>query len=114
MMSIREWYLSGVARQYRQTIVLSSFSTAEMNALISRHCFNHRGSWKLMSKTQGITTKKFTNEWQQFERVRAMNISSAVDQRFEQFSKRSWQRIKDSSSSGQLIFIPSYFDFVRL
>ena len=43
----REWYLSGHAKQHRQTILLSSFATAEANALFNRMCVNHAGKARL-------------------------------------------------------------------
>lgn len=47
IMRVREWYLSGSARQYRQTILLSSFASAEVNALFNRSCSNHAGKVRL-------------------------------------------------------------------
>ena len=46
-MRVREWYLSGHAKQHRQTILLSSFATAEANALFNRMCINHAGKARL-------------------------------------------------------------------
>lgn len=42
-MRVKEWCLGGQARHYRQTILLSSFVSAELNALFSRTCVNHAG-----------------------------------------------------------------------
>ena len=47
IMRVREWYLSGQARQFRQTILLSSFASAEVNALFNRSCSNHAGKVRL-------------------------------------------------------------------
>ena len=47
IMRVREWYLSGHAKQHRQTILLSSFATAEANALFNRLCVNHAGKARL-------------------------------------------------------------------
>ena len=47
IMRVREWYLSGHAKQHRQTILLSSFATAEANALFNRMCINHAGKARL-------------------------------------------------------------------
>jgi U3 small nucleolar RNA-associated protein 25 len=47
IMRVREWYLSGHAKQHRQTILLSSFATAEANALFNRTCVNHAGKARL-------------------------------------------------------------------
>lgn len=47
IMRVREWYLSGHAKQHRQTIMLGSFATAEANALFNRSCDNHAGKARL-------------------------------------------------------------------
>lgn len=47
IMRVREWYLSGHAQQHRQTILLSSFASAEANALFNRACRNHAGKVRL-------------------------------------------------------------------
>ena len=46
-MRVREWYLSGHAKQHRQTILLSSFASAEANALFNRACVNIAGKVRL-------------------------------------------------------------------
>ncbi len=45
---VRQWYLDGAARRYRQTVLLSSFASPEMNALFSRSCASHAGKAKLI------------------------------------------------------------------
>lgn len=47
IMRVREHFLSGNGAAYRQTIVLSSFASAEMNALFNRTCTNWAGRVKL-------------------------------------------------------------------
>lgn len=46
-MRVREPLLAGQGALYRQTIVLSSFASAEMNALLNRACCNWAGKIKL-------------------------------------------------------------------
>lgn len=52
IMRVREWYLSGHAKQHRQTILLSSFATAEANALFNRMCINYAGKARLKLANQ--------------------------------------------------------------
>lgn len=47
IMRVREYCLKDQARLYRQTIMLSSFATAEMNSLFSSACCNMRGQVRL-------------------------------------------------------------------
>jgi U3 small nucleolar RNA-associated protein 25 len=56
-MRIREWYLNGHARHYRQTIVLSAFPDAGVNALFSRSCVNHASKVKLRCEYTGVLSK---------------------------------------------------------
>ncbi len=42
-MRIRPWCLDGAGRAFRQTVLLSSFSFPEANALLGRHCGNWAG-----------------------------------------------------------------------
>ena len=47
IMRVREPLLAGQGALYRQTILLSSFASAEMNALMNRTCCNWAGQIKL-------------------------------------------------------------------
>ena len=46
-MRVFDWYLAGHGKHYRQSILLSSFVSPEMNALFSRLCLSHAGKAKL-------------------------------------------------------------------
>ena len=57
IMRVREHFLSGNGVAYRQVIMLSSFASAEMNALFSRTCANWAGRVTLRVDHQvGSTT----------------------------------------------------------
>ena len=47
IMRVFDWYLAGHGKHYRQSILLSSFVSPEMNALFSRLCLSHAGKVKL-------------------------------------------------------------------
>lgn len=51
---------------------------------------------------------------QLFERLPAAVASEAANSRMEFFKKKVWPSLKESNTPGQLIFVSSYFDFVRL
>ncbi|PNH02448.1 U3 small nucleolar RNA-associated protein 25 [Tetrabaena socialis] len=87
IMRVRDWYLSGRAARYRQTVLLSSFAAPTANALMVR---------------------------QLFERFAADSPAAAGDARFEFFTRVVWPRLKDSVTRGLLLFVPDYFDFLRL
>ncbi|DBA68662.1 TPA: hypothetical protein ACH3X2_013458 [Trebouxia sp. C0005] len=114
IMRVREWYLSGHARQHRQTILLSSFATAEANALFNRMCVNHAGKARLKVSYKGVLGHTLSPVRQLFERIASSTAAADAESRFQHFKKHVWLRIKESGSSGQLVFVRSYFDFVRL
>ncbi|CAK9199357.1 unnamed protein product [Sphagnum troendelagicum] len=113
-MRIREWYLNGHARHYRQTIILSAFSDAGVNALFSRTCVNHASKVKLRCEYTGVLSKVVLQVRQVYERVECQAITEVDDARFEFFTTQIFPRIKDTLQGGILLFVRSYFDFVRL
>lgn len=113
-MRIREWYLNGQARYYRQTIILSNFVNADINALFNRFCVNYRGKVKMLSVYNGVLPKVLLQVRQVYERFDSSSVLDVDDRRFEFFTKKIFPKIKDSLQGGIMLFISSYFDFVRL
>lgn len=62
---------SGRASLYRQTILLSSFPSAEMNALLGRTCRNHAGKVRLWPTHRGVLGHIIPQARQVFERLPA-------------------------------------------
>ncbi|XP_020593314.1 U3 small nucleolar RNA-associated protein 25 isoform X2 [Phalaenopsis equestris] len=114
VMRIKPWYLEGHARFYRQTILLSSFLTPEMNALFNRLCVNYEGKVKLIGKHKGVLHKVLLQVRQVYERFEASSIIDTDNARLEYFSKKVFPKLKDSLEGGTLVFISSYFEFVRI
>ncbi|KAL6508500.1 hypothetical protein OROHE_021633 [Orobanche hederae] len=138
IMRIRPWYLDGQARFYRQTIVLGSHINPEINALFNQHCLNYRGKnghpmWisamrisekicepvttsrvKLECKYKGVLPKILIPVRQIYERFDTESIVDADDARLKYFCEKVFPKIKDSVQHGVMIFISSYFEFVRL
>ena len=48
-----------------------------------------------------------------FERFASSIPAGASDARFDFFKSSLWPRLRDSGGPGTLLFVPSYFDFVR-
>ncbi|CAN8312404.1 unnamed protein product [Cochlearia groenlandica] len=114
VMRIRPLYLDGQARFYRQSIILSSYLTPEINALFNRHCLNYKGKMKLACEYKGVLQKVLLPVRQIYERFDADSIAKVDDARLEYFTKKIFPKIKDSVQGGVMIFIHSYFEFVRL
>ena len=131
-----EFHLNGAAASARQTIFLSQFETAEINATFNGAlCANVEGKFRLRAtKEKGVLglvaspddpRNLRTNESatlpnlisrQEFELVRVSkkNIQDADDIRFRHFAKVVLPRIRENPDQGQLIFCATYFEFVRV
>nr|VDD07354.1 unnamed protein product [Brassica rapa] len=114
VMRIRPLYLDGQARFYRQSIILSSYLTPEMNGLFNRQCLNYKGKIKLACEYKGVLEKVLLPVRQIYERFDADSMTQADNARLEYFTKKIFPKIKDSVEGGVMIFIPSYYDFVRV
>lgn len=114
IMRIRPWYFDGHAQFYRQTIILSSHINPEINALFNHHCLNYQGKVKLVCEYKGVLPKILLQVRQIYERFDADSIVDADDARLDYFSKKVFPKIKDSIQGGVMIFISSYFEFVRV
>ncbi|KAG6543850.1 hypothetical protein Mapa_014690 [Marchantia paleacea] len=113
-MRIREWFLNGHGRHYRQSIILSAFSDAGVNALFHRTCVNHAGKVKVRCQYEGVLSRIVLQVRQVYEKMDCTSIANVDDLRFEFFTTQVFPRIKNSIQGGTLLFVPSYFDFVRL
>jgi len=140
IMRVREWVLSGAGKHYRQTVVMSSFPFPEAAALM-RKCSNYAGKVKLKPEFKGVLGHVIPQARQVFERLNGVVAVASekkgkkknkdedgngqqpsttftvcdADARFEHFCKVAWPRIQESArGDGQLIYVPSYFDYVRV
>ncbi|KAF4381250.1 hypothetical protein G4B88_009578 [Cannabis sativa] len=114
VMRIRQWYLDGYARFYRQTIMLSSYLNPDINAMFNHQCVNYQGKVKLECEYKGVLPKVLLQVQQIYQRFGADSVEDIDDARLEYFTKKVFPKIKDSSEGGVMIFISSYFEFVRI
>lgn len=114
VMRIRQWYLDGFARFYRQTIILGYYLNPDMNALFNHHCVNYQGKVKSVREHRGVLPKVLSQVRQIYERFDASSIADVDDARLEYFEKKVFPKIKDSDQGGVMLFASSYFEFVRL
>uniref|UniRef100_A0A0E0PK80 U3 small nucleolar RNA-associated protein 25 n=1 Tax=Oryza rufipogon TaxID=4529 RepID=A0A0E0PK80_ORYRU len=96
VMRIRPWYLDQHARYYRQTILLSSYLTPEMNALFNGLCLNYEGKVKLVTEFKGVLSKIQFEAPQVYERFDASSITEVDDARFDHFCKKVYPKIQES------------------
>ncbi|KAG8460927.1 hypothetical protein KFE25_010678 [Diacronema lutheri] len=114
---VRSHVLDGLARHVRQTVTLSEHAAAEVGALLRTRCASVgglvrarrllRAGWlsRVLSLSARIVIRRFD----------AASPAAAADARFGAFVEQVLPMLSsDGSGSGTLIFVPSYFDYVRL
>ncbi|CAK9170662.1 unnamed protein product [Ilex paraguariensis] len=69
---------------------------------------------KLVCAYKGVLPKVLLPVRQVYERFDAESIVDADNARFEYFTKKVFPKIKDSIQGGIMLFISSYFEFVRV
>ncbi|XP_062850958.1 U3 small nucleolar RNA-associated protein 25 homolog [Trichomycterus rosablanca] len=111
---VRMWNLNNWAQFYRQTLVFSSIPDPQINNILSKHCHNYRGQVcvKNLPKTGSICQVHI-----QLPHVFQMFPAESFtdhDARFQFFVDKVLPQYRDSVMSHTMIYVPSYFDFVRL
>ncbi|XP_013135561.1 PREDICTED: digestive organ expansion factor homolog isoform X2 [Papilio polytes] len=112
---VRSWAVNGWSKYYRQTLIFSSVSLPEIKSIINRKCQNYAG--KVLSANPveiGSIQQVVLQVPQLFHRFNATSPMAAVESRFEYFVKEILPKQRDTLMSHTLIYVPSYFDFVRL
>ncbi|KAI5074322.1 hypothetical protein GOP47_0010283 [Adiantum capillus-veneris] len=113
-MRIRELFLNGHGRFFRQTLILSAFTDAGINAFFNRSCLNHAGKVKLRCEYPGVLSKMLLQVRQVYERISCTSLTDVDEARFKLFTKQIFGPLKESLQGGIMIFVSAYFDFVRL
>ncbi|KAK9376106.1 uncharacterized protein V1513DRAFT_440729 [Lipomyces chichibuensis] len=114
---IRNWYLDSEAKYLRQTLVFAEFITPEINALFSHHMHNVGGKVKFRPVYSGVLTDIGAKLDHVFMKFYSSSPQEDPDKRFKYFTAKalpSLMRTTSASSSGTLIFVPSYVDYVRI
>ncbi|ORE20847.1 DUF1253-domain-containing protein [Rhizopus microsporus] len=114
---IKSWYLDGKAKYFRQTMLFADFLTPEFNALFNKHFKNVSGKLKIKrTYEEGSILDIIPQIQQTFTRIESPSLSSIHDARYKYFIEKTLPALRKSAimQSHTLIFIPSYFDFVRV
>ncbi|KZT43456.1 DUF1253-domain-containing protein [Sistotremastrum suecicum HHB10207 ss-3] len=111
---IKPWYLDGHASYLRQSILLSPYETPEMKALFNRQFSNVAGKLRLRKSWPPVKVPEGVQ--QNFVKFESSNPQTEPDQRFEYFTTQLLPSVFKSAvqSANTVIFVPSYFDFVRV
>jgi U3 small nucleolar RNA-associated protein 25 len=116
---VRSWYLDGKAKYLRQTIIMSSFLTPEINRLTTKHLHNVDGRVKYVPSYAGAMVEVPNllpiSVSQTLVRIEAPTPAKDSDARFKHFCASILPQIaRDKNSKGVLLFVPTYADFTRL
>ncbi|CAG8736745.1 15031_t:CDS:10 [Cetraspora pellucida] len=113
---VKNWYLDGKAKYFRQTIIISEYLTPEINSLFNKQMFNIAGKLKTKSHYEGTIVNVIPQIKQVFTRIECPSLIETDDIRFKYFIEKLLPALQKSNPKlpHTLIFIPSYFDFIRL
>lgn len=120
---IRLWSLNGLSKFYRQTLMFSSIKSIYISSLFSRETFNFEGRLQQINfenklqKINGILAKQILLKTveHRFQRFKTNgSLAASADARFDFFTKTVLPKFNSSTLGHTLIYIPSYFDFLRL
>ncbi|XP_029449151.1 digestive organ expansion factor homolog [Rhinatrema bivittatum] len=112
---VRMWSLSNWSKYYRQTLLFSAIQDPQINSIFNKHCFNYRGQVAVRNlPLTGSISHVLVQLPHVFQRLETESSSSVVDSRFQFFINKVLPQYRDAVMSHTLVYIPSYFDYVRL
>ncbi|CAG9535730.1 unnamed protein product [Cercopithifilaria johnstoni] len=107
---VRRWCLEQYSKFYRQTVLISEERRAECDALFALYCGNFAGFIKLLTRSEGLLDNIEIPYCQELQRIDVDMPENQSDLRLKFFK----EKILPKCELGTVIFIPSYFDFVRI
>ncbi|XP_062911786.1 U3 small nucleolar RNA-associated protein 25 homolog [Mobula hypostoma] len=112
---VRMWSLNSWSKYYRQTLIFSALQNPQINSIYSKHCFNYKGQVAVRNMPQaGSICHVVVQLPHVFQRVDVSSFTGLPDARFEFFTKKILPQYREAVMSHTLIYIPVYFDYVRL
>ncbi|KAG7384687.1 hypothetical protein PHYPSEUDO_002380 [Phytophthora pseudosyringae] len=121
---VREWNLTFLASYFRQTVVFAHGVEPALNALVNKTCRNVSGVVKYVRRCDAADgsasiSRVVPQVKQIFQRVDLdhsgrLTAADEMELRFAYFKKHVFEPLLDHPRKHVLIFIPSYFDYVRV
>ncbi|KAF5377707.1 hypothetical protein D9757_009357 [Collybiopsis confluens] len=110
----KPWYLDGHSEYLRQSMLLSAYETPETRHLYNNRLKNVAGKIRTEKRWPPIDVPEGVD--QDFVRFDCGNPKDEADKRFNYFATQLLPLILKSAvqSSNTVVFVPSYFDFVRV
>ena len=114
---VRMWTLEGWQKYYYQLLVFSSIAIPSITGFFNKYSTNYCG--KILTKTEISSSKSAVNSVyiqcpQIFKRFDCTSLAESSDKRFEFFISTVLPKFRDKLMARTMIYIPSYFDYVRL
>ena len=127
---VREFDLLNLGKHYRQTVFIASHKMPEMTAMAKRACRNVSGVVKVTRKMyHGSITSVVPKVRQLYRRIHCESLVTSDDDRYSFFVKHMFPKLRRicrgldaeddeifqrEKEQGTILFIPSYFDFLRI
>ncbi|KAG8584310.1 hypothetical protein GDO81_008771 [Engystomops pustulosus] len=112
---VRMWCLTNWSKYYRQTLLFSSLQDPQINSIFNKHCFNYSGQVAVRNMPMtGSICQVMVQLPHVFQRLEADDLLSVIDTRFQFFIDKILPQYRDAVMSHTLIYVPSYFDYVRI
>ncbi|NXC86870.1 DIEXF factor, partial [Cercotrichas coryphoeus] len=110
MLNLNNW-----SKYYRQTLLFSALQDPQINSVFNKHCFNYTGQVAVRNvPLTGSISHVVVQLPHVFRRLEADSVTSVIDARFQFFIDKVLPEYRDAIMSHTLIYVPSYFDYVRL
>ncbi|XP_048339451.1 U3 small nucleolar RNA-associated protein 25 homolog isoform X2 [Sphaerodactylus townsendi] len=110
MISLNNW-----SKYYRQTLLFGALQNPQINSIFNKHCLNYQGQVAVRNVPLiGSISHVVVQLPHVFRKLEAENSVSVIDARFHFFIDKVLPEYRDAVMSHTLIYIPSYFDYVRL
>ncbi|KAI5757551.1 UTP25 [Gulo gulo luscus] len=112
---VRMWSLNNWSKYYRQTLLFGALQDAQVNSVFNKYCVNLQGQVAVRNVPMtGSISHVLVQLPHVFQRLESENLASVIDARFNFFVNKILPQYRDAVMSHTLIYVPSYFDFVRL
>lgn len=112
---VRSWTVNGWSKYYRQTLIFSGVPMPEIHAIFNKRCFNYAGKARVVnSVVSGSVCQVVIQVPQVFHRFDSRDHNHAIEARLNFFVSKILPQYKDSIMNHTLVYVPSYFDFVRV
>ncbi len=90
------------------------YASADVNAMCTRWLHNKWGTLRISSIPSGVIASVVTKVRQVFQRIECASLERESAERFEFFVRSVCSTVLASAQKNTIVFIRSYFDFVRL